>query len=283
MKNIQFTCSMTDCESAAARLYLREIMHYPLLNEAEEYELSILIQKGDMKALNHLVTSNLRFVVSVAKHYYAQTLSLMDLVQEGNLGLMRAARLFKAGQGVRFMSYAVWHIREAIISAMAAKDSMLHRPKTQLRSQGVLLRFVQHFEQLYHRQPTTAEIAEGTGIAEYDCVSILDNTVNCASLDERIGYEEHADAQCCQYCQPSAVRSIDNDQLAETLRTALNGLNDQQHFVLASLYGVDGHPERTVDELAEELCLSPHRIREVARKALREIREHHALRLNPYL
>lgn len=262
MKDFNNACTFTDRESDAARIYLREIMHFPLLTAEEERELVKQRDEGDERAAERLVQSNLRFVVSVAKQYHGKTLSLMDLIEEGNIGLMRAARLFKADKEVRFITFARHLINEDIKKALGEKDRMIGSLVKGVRHESEVRRFVGRYEQLYEHLPSAQEVVEATGLPREEVVTILYSTDSVKDLDthDRTGGDE-------------PQRFIDHEDDCQRVASFLSLLSPTERRVIEHQYGLNGRRELSLQETALEMDISYSRARKLSSAAMKRMRE----------
>lgn len=280
MKNLNIACTFTDRESEAARIYLREIMHFPLTTKEEECELVKRIHEGDDTAVQRLVEGNLRFVVSVAKQYHGETLSLMDLVQEGNMGLMHAARHFGGENGASFITYAKPFVHEAIQLALSQKNEMVRRPLRTFRKESAVRQFVSRYEQEHCQQPSAKEVAEATGMDEHDVVSILYRLTTFKSLDSPSASGSRGDddersaeesLKIISHSMPTAVQTIDHKELAEALDEVLGQLNENERTLLQLYYGLGEREPTDMAEIASRLGIGLQWAYKLYDRALRNI------------
>jgi RNA polymerase primary sigma factor len=258
--------------------YLKEISAYPLLTREQEVELARRIKRGDEEALDELVRSNLRFVVSVAKKYQNQGVSLGDLINEGNLGLMRAARKFDETKGIKFISYAVWWIRQAILQALAEQSRIVRVP---LNRAGALHRIGKRSSVLLQelgREPTLEEIAEELDITHDEVQRTLSISQTHLSLDAPLTPGE--DNRLLDYL-PDQLSPGPEDEtyeraLATTIEEALTTLKEREGKILRLYFGLDGQEPMTLEEIGSLLGITRERVRQIKEKAL--IRLRHASR-----
>lgn len=256
-------------------IYLREINATPLLSRAEEQSLARRIEKGDASALDHLVRANLRFVVSIAKQYANQGLSLEDLINEGNLGLIKAAQRFDHRRGFKFISYAVWWIRQSMHQALAEQSRVVRLP---LNRAGALYRIGKISRQLHQelgRAPDPAEIAKRLGLRPEEVQETLRVASPSLSLDE--GFDGDEDGNSLLSCLADASsarpdRVTFEHTLEEDLRQALSQLEVREQRILRLYFGLDGSEARTLEQIGTALGLTRERIRQIKEKALEKLR-----------
>ena len=255
-------------------LYLREISRYPLIPQAEEVRLAQGIRVGDAECLDKLVRSNLRFVVSVAKKYQNQGVSLSDLINEGNLGLIRAAHKFDETKGIKFISYAVWWIRQAILQALAEQSRIVRVP---LNRAGALHRIGKRTSMLLQelgREPTPTEIAEGMDITLEEVQKTLSISRTHLSLDAPISPGE--DNRLLDYLPDTQNSGSDSDTfehaLSESIEEVLGTLKERETRILRLYFGLDGPEPMTLEEIGSLLGITRERVRQIKEKALSRLR-----------
>jgi RNA polymerase primary sigma factor len=254
--------------------YLREISQYPLITRDDEVALAQGIRRGEGEALDKLVRSNLRFVVSVAKKYQNQGVSLSDLINEGNLGLIRAAHKFDETKGIKFISYAVWWIRQAILQALAEQSRIVRVP---LNRAGTLHRIGKRSSALLQelgREPTVEEIAEGMDISEEEVAKTLSISQAHLSLDAPLTPGE--DNKLLDYLpdtnRPGPDDEIFEHALTESIEGVLGTLKDREAKILRLYFGLDGQDPKTLEEIGTELGITRERVRQIKEKALARLR-----------
>jgi RNA polymerase primary sigma factor len=273
MRQLKITKSITNRESESLEKYLQEIGHEELLSTDEEVELAQRIRKGDRKALDKLTKANLRFVVSVAKQYQNQGLSLPDLINEGNLGLIKAAEKFDETRGFKFISYAVWWIRQSILQAIAEQSRIVRLPLNQVGSVNKINRMLSKFEQENERRPSVDEISEQTDLPE-DKVgeAMLANTRHVSVDAPFIDGEDNSLLDVLiNDDAPMADRQLVLESLREEITNVLNTLNDRERCVIKAFYGI-GEPEMTLEEIGSKYGLTRERVRQIKEKAIRRLR-----------
>jgi len=256
-------------------LYLREINATPLLTREQEVALAKRVQAGDPNALDHLVRANLRFVVSVAKQYANQGLSLEDLINEGNLGLIRAAGRFDHGRGFKFISYAVWWVRQAMLQALAEQSRIVRLPLNRASALYRIGRAVRVLTQELGRQPTLDEIAKRVALPREEVRDTIGISNTYLSLDDPFEEDEDNSLMDClpddRSQQPDAVTF--GHTLQEDLRRALTVLEPREERILRLYFGIDCTEPLTLEEIGAQMGLTRERIRQIKEKALGKLRE----------
>ena len=274
MRQLKITKSITNRESAALDKYLQEIGREDLLSTEEEIELAQRIKKGDRKALDKLTKANLRFVVSVAKQYQNQGLSLPDLINEGNLGLIKAAEKFDETRGFKFISYAVWWIRQSILQAIAEQSRIVRLPLNQVGSVNKINQLQNKFEQEFERRPNSSEIAERIDIPEDKVIDAMKANGKHVSVDAP--FSDGDDNSLIDVLPDSDIPMADNELVMESLRKeiadALHTLNERERNVIECFYGIN-QPEMTLEEIGDRYGLTRERVRQIREKALRKLRK----------
>ena len=273
MRQLKITKSITNRESEALEKYLSEIGREELLSSDEEVELAQRIRKGDRKALERLTKANLRFVVSVAKQYQNQGLSLPDLINEGNLGLIRAAEKFDETRGFKFISYAVWWIRQSILQAIAEQSRIVRLPLNQVGSVNKINRMLSKFEQENERRPSVDEIAEQIDIPEEKVGEAMMVSGRHVSVDAPFvdGEENSLLDILINDNAPMADKQLVLESLRVEIAAVLNTLNDREQKVIKAFYGI-GQPEMTLEEIGNKYGLTRERVRQIKEKAIRRLR-----------
>ena len=273
MRQLKISKSITNRESASLDKYLQEIGHEELLTTDEEVELAQRIRKGDKRALERLTKANLRFVVSVAKQYQNQGLSLPDLINEGNVGLIKAAEKFDETRGFKFISYAVWSIRQSILQAMAEQSRLVRLPLNQVGSVNKITRELNKFEQEHERKPSVDEIAERVDLPEDKIADAMKANSRHVSMDAPIADGE--DSSMIDFLSGDSSntdRELAIESLKAEVSRILKLLTDKEQKVLRAFFGIDGSPEMTLDEIGEKYNLTRERVRQIKEKALRRLR-----------
>jgi RNA polymerase primary sigma factor len=255
-------------------IYLREINTTPLLRREEEVELAKRVQAGDGAALHHLVQANLRFVVSIAKQYSNQGLSLEDLINEGNLGLIKAAQRFDHRRGFKFISYAVWWVRQAMLQALAEQSRIVRLP---LNRAGTLYRLGKVQRALCQelgRQPTVDEIAKRVGLPREEVRETLSIASSYLSLDDPFEDDDDNSLMDC-IADESSARPDEvtfGHTLEQDLRAALRKLDAREEKILRLYFGIDGAPPFTLEQIGAQMGLTRERIRQIKERALAKLR-----------
>ena len=273
MRQLKITKSITNRESDSLDKYLQEIGHEELISVEEEVELAQRIKKGDRKALEKLTRANLRFVVSVAKQYQNQGLSLPDLINEGNVGLIKAAEKFDETRGFKFISYAVWWIRQSILQAIAEQSRIVRLPLNQVGSVNKINKVLNKFEQENERKPSIEEISEKVDLPEDKIDDALKINGRHVSVDAP--FADGEDNSLLDVLVNNDSPMADNTLVLESLRaeinTALQGLNERERNVIEAFFGIN-QPEMTLDEIGTKYGLTRERVRQIKEKAIRRLR-----------
>lgn len=273
MRQLKITKSITNRESASLDKYLQEIGKEELVSPEEEVELAQRIRKGDKAALEKLIKANLRFVVSVAKQYQNQGLSLPDLINEGNLGLIKAAEKFDETRGFKFISYAVWWIRQSILQALAEQSRIVRLPLNQVGALNKINKALQKFEQEYERQPSVAELSEMIDVPREKIADTLRVSGRHVSVDAP--FVEGEDNSLLEVLpnddSPSADKGLVNESLNIEIERALSTLSNREKEIIKSFFGI-GCQEMTLEEIGEHFGLTRERVRQIKEKAIRRLK-----------
>ena len=285
MRQLKISKSFTNRESDALDKYLQDIGHEELLSLDEEVELAQRIKEGDNKALEKLTRANLRFVVSVAKQYQNQGLSLPDLINEGNIGLIKAAKKFDETRGFKFISYAVWWIRQSIMQAIAEQGRPVRLPLNQVGSVNKINKALSKFEQEHERRPSIDEIASSTDLPQEKVEEAIKANTRQVSMDAP--FKEGEENSLIDVLSSDETPSTDAELLKQSLREemsmALNVLNERERNVIMAFYGI-GQPEMSMDEIGKRYGLTRERVRQIRERALRRLRQYtHNKLLRSYL
>ena len=264
----------TAYEEGSLDQYLRDISAYPLITREDEIELAQRIRVNDQEALDKLVRSNLRFVVSVAKKYQNQGVALSDLINEGNLGLIRAAHKFDETKGIKFISYAVWWIRQAILQALAEQSRIVRVP---LNRAGTLHRIGKRASSLLQelgREPTHEEIAEGMDITEEEVAKTMSISQTHLSLDAPLtpGEDNRLLDYLADTINPTPDELTFEKALTETVEEALAGLKERESKILRLYFGLDGEEPMTLEQIGSLMGITRERVRQIKEKALSRLR-----------
>ena len=273
MRQLKITQSITNRESTALEKYLQDISHEGLVSVEEEIELARKIKKGDVKALEKLTKANLRFVVSVAKQYQNQGLSLPDLINEGNLGLIKAAKKYDETRGFKFISYAVWWIRQSIMQAISEQSRLVRVPINQMGIIHKLRKVVQQFEQEYQRLPSIDEIAEQIDLPKEKIVEIMSMITKKISMDAPISTND--DGNLLDVLPNKNSPSADEDLLEEGLKKEIErllvSLSEREQIILRGYFGINQR-EMSLEEIGEQTGLTRERVRQLKEKAIKRLR-----------
>src|SRR5574344_497331 len=274
MRQLKITKSITNRESASLDKYLQEIGHEDLISVEEEVELAQRIRKGDRSALEKLTKANLRFVVSVAKQYQNQGLSLPDLINEGNLGLIKAANKFDETRGFKFISYAVWWLRQSILQAIAEQSRIVRLPLNQVGSVNKINRAQSKFEQIHERRPSAEEISETVDLPEDKIADALKVSGRHISVDAPFvdGKENSLLDVLPNDDSPMADNTLIMESLRSEISRALQTLNERERQIIQAFYGID-QPEMTLEEIGDKVGLTRERVRQIKEKAIRRLRQ----------
>ncbi len=284
MRQLKITKSITNRESASLDKYLQEIGREELISVSEEVELAQRIKKGDRAALEKLTKANLRFVVSVAKQYQNQGLSLPDLINEGNLGLIRAAQKFDETRGFKFISYAVWWIRQSILQALAEQSRIVRLPLNQVGSLNKITKELAKFEQENERRPSPEEIAERLDMPVDKVSETMKVSGRQISVDAP--FVEGEDNSLLDVLtnddSPMADAHLNQESLSKEVDRALKQLYDREREILKMFFGI-GCQEMTLEEIGEKFDLTRERVRQIKEKAIRRLKGQKSKLLRSYL
>ena len=271
MRQLKITQSITNRESASLDKYLQEIGHEELITVEEEVELAQRIRKGDRKALEKLTKANLRFVVSVAKQYQNKGLSLPDLINEGNLGLIKAAEKFDETRGFKFISYAVWWIRQSILQAIAEQSRIVRLPLNQVGSVNKINKIANRFEQEHERRPSADEIGDFVDLPEDKIEDALKVSTRHVSMDAP--FSDSEENSLLDILPNNDSPDTDFELVMESLRNEINRalltLNERERHIIEAFFG---KPEMTLEEIGEKFGLTRERVRQIKEKAIRRLR-----------
>ena len=273
MRQLKIAKSITNRESEALDKYLQEIGKEEMISVEEEVELAQRIRKGDEKALERLTKANLRFVVSVAKQYQNQGLSLPDLINEGNMGLIKAAEKFDETRGFKFISYAVWWIRQSILQAIAEQSRIVRLPLNQVGSVNKINKILNKFEQENERRPSLEEISEVIDLPEDKIDEAM--SINGRHVSVDAPFVEGEDNSLLDVLvnddAPMADRTLVVESLKSEINNALKTLNERERNIIEAFYGINS-PEMTLEEIGAKFGLTRERVRQIREKAIRRLR-----------
>ena len=274
MRQLKITKQVTNRETASLDKYLQEIGKVELITADEDVELAQRIRQGDMAALEKLTKANLRFVVSVSKQYQNQGLSLPDLINEGNLGLIKAARRFDETRGFKFISYAVWWIRQSILQALAEQSRIVRLPLNKIGSINKINKTYAKLEQEFEREPNAEEIAEVLDLTEAEVKESMKNAGRHVSMDAPLVQDE--DNNMYDVLKSDEVVTPETQLLYESLRKeidrAISTLTQREADVVRLYFGLNGGHPMTLEEIGEKFDLTRERVRQIKEKAIRRLK-----------
>lgn len=275
MRQLKIAKQVTNRDTASLDKYLQEIGRVDLITADEEVELARRIKEGDQKAMEKLVKANLRFVVSVAKQYQNQGLTLPDLINEGNLGLIKAAQRFDETRGFKFISYAVWWIRQSILQALAEQARIVRLPLNKIGSINKINRTFSELEQKYEREPSHDEIAEMLEMSENDVKESMMSSGRHVSMDAPLQEGEEGDMY--DVIRNNDMPMPDKDLIIESLRReierSLSTLTPREADVIRLFFGLNGEQAMTLEEIGEKFDLTRERVRQIKEKAIRRLKQ----------
>lgn len=275
MRQLKIAKQVTNRETASLDKYLQEIGRVDLITAQEEVELAQRIKEGDMQALERLVKANLRFVVSVSKQYQNQGLTLPDLINEGNLGLIKAAQRFDETRGFKFISYAVWWIRQSILQALAEQSRIVRLPLNKIGSINKINKTFSALEQKYGRPPTVEEIAEELDITIKEVKQSIANGGKHVSMDAPLGDEEGASSMydvIISDDNPKPDKELMMESLRKEIERSLSTLTMREADVLRLYFGLGKNHQHTLEEIGEKFDLTRERVRQIKEKAVRRLK-----------
>jgi len=274
MRQLKIIKQVTNRDTPSLDKYLHEIGKEELINADEEVELARKIKKGDQSALNKLIRANLRFVVSVSKQYQNQGLSLPDLINEGNLGLIKAAQRFDETRGFKFISYAVWWIRQSILQALAEQARIVRLPLNKIGSINKINRTFSDLEQKYEREPSVQEIAQVLEIAPEEVKESLKSSSRHVSMDAPIIQDEEGTMYDVMLSvdTPPPDKGLLTDSLRKEIERALSTLTYREANIIRLYFGLNGKHPHTLEEIGEEFNLTRERVRQIKEKAIKRLK-----------
>ena len=275
MRQLKITKQVTNRETASLDKYLQEIGRVDLITAEEEVELAQKIKAGDDKALDKLTKANLRFVVSVSKQYQNQGLTLPDLINEGNLGLIKAAKRFDETRGFKFISYAVWWIRQSILQALAEQSRIVRLPLNKIGSINKINKAYAVLEQKFERPPTAEEIADLVELSLTEVQQSLKNTGRHVSMDAPLIEGEDSNLYDVMGSEdsPNPDAELMLESLREEIRRALDTLTPREADVVSSYFGLNAGCSMTLEEIGERFDLTRERVRQIKEKAIRRLKQ----------
>jgi len=274
MRQLKIIKQVTNREALSVDKYLHEISKEDLLTAEQEVDLARRIRKGDEEALEKLIRSNLRFVVSVAKQYQNQGLSLPDLINEGNLGLIKAARRFDETRGFKFISYAVWWIRQSILQALAEQARIVRLPLNKIGSINKINRALAELEQRHEREPSIQEISKTLELAPEEIKEALKNSSKPLSMDAPLNEEEEDSMYDIMESNenPPPDENLINESLNREIERALSSLTEREAKIIRLYYGLGNKHPFTLEEIGEKINLTRERVRQIKEKAIKRLK-----------
>lgn len=273
MRQLKITQSITNRESQSLDKYLHEIGKVDLITAEEEVILAQKIRAGDHAALERLTKTNLRFVVSVAKQYQNQGLTLGDLINEGNLGLIKAAKRFDETKGFKFISYAVWWIRQSILQAIAEQSRIVRLPLNQVGSLSKISKAFSKLEQEFEREPSPEELADTLETTVEKISDTLSNSGRHVSMDAPfVQGEENTLLDVLENADPNTDNSLIDESLSEEIKRSLATLTDREREIIVLFFGLGTNQPLSLEEIGEQFSLTRERVRQIKDKALQRLR-----------
>lgn len=273
MRQLKITQSITNRESQSLDKYLHEIGKVDLITAEEEVILAQKIREGDQAALERLTKTNLRFVVSVAKQYQNQGLTLGDLINEGNLGLIKAAKRFDETKGFKFISYAVWWIRQSILQAIAEQSRIVRLPLNQVGSLSKISKAFSRLEQEFEREPSPEELAENLETTVEKISDTLSNSGRHVSMDAPfVQGEENTLLDVLENSDPNTDYNLINESLSEEIKRSLSTLTEREREIIVLFFGLSTNHPLSLEEIGEKFNLTRERVRQIKDKALQRLR-----------
>lgn len=284
MRQLKITPSITNRDSQSLDLYLNDISKIHMITADDEVVLTQLIRQGDQVALHRLTRANLRFVVSVAKKFQNQGLSLTDLISEGNLGLIKAAKRFDETKGFKFISYAVWWIRQGILQAIAEQSRLVRLPLNQIGTLSKISKAISILEQEHEREPSVEELAEMLEKPTEAIADLISKSRKQLSIDAPLGGEqENSLMDVLAADVPTTDDELIKTSLSSTLKTALASLSERERNILILLFGIDQPQPCSLEEISDRYGLSRERVRQLKDKAIKQLsiyaKKHDLIRL----
>ena len=277
MRQLKITKQITNRETASLDKYLQEIGKEGLITAEEEVDLARRIKEGDEVALNKMVKANLRFVVSVSKQYQNQGLSLPDLINEGNLGLIKAARRFDETRGFKFISYAVWWIRQSILQALADQARIVRLPLNKIGNINKINRKFAELEQIFEREPSADEISSDLDISQSEVEKNMKNSIRHLSLDAPLPGMEDEDRSLYDVMgseeSPDPSEGLIRESLRSEIQRSLSILSPREKDILNCYLGLSGKHAMTLEEIGEQFDLTRERVRQLKEKGLRRLKQ----------
>ncbi|MBK7763928.1 MAG: RNA polymerase sigma factor RpoD/SigA [Bacteroidetes bacterium] len=273
MRQLKIATQITNRDSQAVEKYLQDISRIPMINAEEETVLAQKIRIGDNAALDKLVKSNLRFVVSVAKQYQHQGLTLSDLINEGNLGLIKAAQRFDETKGFKFISYAVWWIRQSILQALAEQGRLVRLPQNKIGTYNKANKAMIAFEQLNEREPSVEELAGILEMSETEITNIFSTNSRHTSLDAPVHEAEDLSMGDLLAGADDTDETVIKDSLREEIKRILKSLSPRESEIVSAYFGLQGTDGPTIEQIGEKYDLTKERIRQIKERAIKRLQK----------
>lgn len=274
MRQLKISESITNRETASLNQYLSDIAKIPMVTPQEEVILTQKIREGDQAALERLTTANLRFVVSVAKQYQSSGMTLGDLINEGNVGLVKAAKRFDETKGFKFISYAVWWIRQSILSAINEQSRMVRLPSNKVGDISKMAKAASQLEQQYERQPTPEELAESLEITPEKVSDTLGYSGRHISYDSPFSSEEdNTLLDVLQSSEPGTDKGLMTESLSIEVAQSMRALGEKERDILTLFFGLDDGQAHSLEEIGDKYDLTRERVRQIKDKALARLRD----------
>jgi RNA polymerase primary sigma factor len=275
MRQLKITKQVTNRDTQSLDKYLHEIGKEDLVSADEEVDLARRIKKGDAQALDKLIRANLRFVVSVSKQYQNQGLSLPDLINEGNLGLIKAAQRFDETRGFKFISYAVWWIRQSILQALAEQSRIVRLPLNKIGSINKINKTLSRLEQEFEREPSAEEIAKTLDMQPEEVKKALQSSNRHISMDAPLQHDEEGSMYevMPNKDMPLPDRDLITDSLRKEIERSLTTLSVREADILRCFFGLAGTPQYSLEEIGEKFELTRERVRQIKEKAIRKLKQ----------
>ena len=271
MRQLKIATQITNRDSQSVEKYLREISTISMISEQEEMILAQRIKLGDQRALERLTTANLRFVVSVAKQYQHQGLSLSDLINEGNYGLIKAAQRFDETKGFKFISYGVWWIRQSILQSLAEQARLVRIPQNKIGTYNKANKAYMAFQQEYEREPSTQELSEILEMSEIEINNLFQENMRPTSLDASIEEDGYVVLGECIAVEETADSDMMKDSLKKEIRRVLKSLKPREQEVINAYFGLCAGDALTIEEIQKKYSLTKERVRQIKEKAIRSL------------
>lgn len=276
MRQLKISKQITNREHASLDKYLQEVGREPLITSDEEVQLARKIRNGDLNALEKLTKANLRFVISVAKQYQNQGLPLQDLINEGNMGLIRAAEKFDETRGFKFISYAVWWIRQSILQSLAEQARIVRLPLNKIGTLNKINKAYSLLEQEHERPPTADELSEYLELPVDDVRKAISHSARHSSIDAPINDNDDSSASLLDFIQNTDYPSPDTELLKQSLKRdierSLSTLSFREKNIVSMFYGLDGSISLSLDEIGIKFDLTRERVRQIKEKAIRRLK-----------